>query len=77
MAVKLLGSKSRPISTAIWILVSVFFLDVILRKVVDLRTAGRYVGPWQYAQAAFWLFILMFWIWDGWKSWQRYQADKG
>ena len=77
MGVKLLGSKSKLIISVIWIFYSVFWLDIAWRQVVDLRTAGRYVGPWQYAQAAFWLFILMFWIWDGWKSWQRYQADKG
>ena len=77
MATKLPSSKNRPISTTIWISVSLIFLDVNSRKVVDLRTEGRYVSPWQYAQAVFWLFILMFWIWDGWKSWQRYQADKG
>ena len=77
MAIKLPSSKRELTSSVAWILLSVFFLDVSRGRVVDLRTAGQYVSPWRYAGAAFWVFVLMFWIWNGWKSWQRYQADKG
>jgi hypothetical protein len=77
MAIKLPSSKRELTSSAIWILVSVIFLDVSRGKVVDLQAAGQYVSPWRYAEAAFWVSILMFWIWNGWKSWLRYQADKG
>jgi hypothetical protein len=78
MAVELLGSKSKLIISVLLILYSVFWLDIAWRQVVDLRTAGQYVSPMRYARAtAVWPVMLMYWIWNGWKSWQRYQADKG
>jgi hypothetical protein len=77
MAIKLLSSKRALRLSAGWILVCVISLGVSWGRVVDLGATGRYVSPWRYAGTAFWVFVLMFWIWDGWKSWQRYQADKG
>jgi hypothetical protein len=70
-------SLVMTVTSAIWILASVTFLDQNRNKVAHLRSAGQYVSPWQHAQTVFWLVVLLFWIWSGWKSWKRYHAYKG
>jgi hypothetical protein len=76
MATKGMAPETSLIVCAIWC-VSVVFLDQNWNKITDLRSAGQYVTAWRYAQLAFWVFILFFWIWNGWKGVHRYRADKG
>jgi hypothetical protein len=77
MATKGMASEISLVRFAVWILASVVFLDQRWNKIARLRSAGQYVSPWQYAQTVFWVVVLLFWIWSGWKSWKRYHADKG
>jgi hypothetical protein len=77
MATKGMASETSLVTSAIWTLVSVVFLDQNKNKIAHLRSAGQFVSPWQYAQTVIWLVMLLFWIWNGWKSWKRYHADKG
>jgi len=77
MAVLKVSPMTSLIRSSIWTLVGVVFLDQSWNKIGRLRSAGQYVTPWQYAQSIFWVCVILFWIWDVWKSGQRYHANKG
>jgi hypothetical protein len=77
MAAKGAPPKVSLIQSSIWILIVVVFLDISWSKIGNLRVAGQYVNPWRYAEMVFWVFLMLFWGWNLWKSWQRYHADKG
>jgi hypothetical protein len=60
--------KVALIRAIVWVVASSIFLDVCYMKVIDLQGAGANVSPWRYAQVGFWLFVLLFWLYQGWKS---------
>jgi hypothetical protein len=65
------------VASAVWVLVCALFGDQNWHKLAHLRSAGQDVSQWRYAEVAMWMVALLFWIWNGWKSWRRYHADKG
>lgn len=70
-------SMSLLIRSSIWVLVGIVFLDQTWNRVVRLRSVGQYVAPWQYALMVLWVCVILFWIWNVWRGWQRHHADKG
>jgi len=77
MAIKATAPMTTLITSSIWVLLSAIFLYGSYSRIAHLRSAGQDVSSWQYAQTVFWVVVLLFWIWNGWKSWLRYHTDKG
>ncbi len=69
-------SLTLLIAAAVWILLSVIFLDVAWAKVADLRSAGQYVSPWRYGRVVLWLMLLVFWLCQMWISFNRYRLGR-
>jgi hypothetical protein len=65
------------IQSSIWTLFGVMFLDQSWNKIGHLRSAGQYVTSWQYVLTVFWVCVVLFWIWNLWRGWRLYHADKG
>jgi hypothetical protein len=79
MALKIATSVAPKVAlmrAAVWILASALFLDISWSKVVDLQATGGQVSPWRYAQAGFWVFVLLFWLYQGWKSVRAFRAAR-
>ena len=68
--------QATLVRSLVWTLSSVLFLDVAWNRILDLKTAGRAVSPFRYAQVVFWCGMVPFWAWQLWNGWQRYRALK-
>ena len=68
-------NRRMLITSAVWIVLCLVFLDVAVAKVTDLRAAHQPVSVLRYAQIAFWIVLLAFWVWSLWRSWTRYRAE--
>jgi hypothetical protein len=71
-----IAPKVALIRAVVWIVASSIFLDVCWMKVVDLQAGGTQLSPWRYAQVAFWLFVLLFWLYQAWKCVQAFRAAR-
>jgi hypothetical protein len=77
MAARGMSPMSSLIQSSIGTLAGVVFFDQNWKKIDRLRSAGQYVTRWRYVQSVLWVSVVVFGIWNLWKSWQRYHADKG
>jgi hypothetical protein len=77
MSAKGMSPMTSLIQSSIWTLIGVVFFSQSWNKISHLQSAGQYVTHWQYAQTVFWVCVILFWIWNVWRGWQRYHADKG
>lgn len=63
------------IISGIYIAVTVLFLVVDYRRITSLRAAGSPVPVMRWIQVPIWAGMLVFWIRNGWQSWQRFHAN--
>lgn len=68
--------KKALLVAGAWVLISVIFLDVSVSRVLDLRSARSYVGPWRYGKVVIWCVVLGFWLWNGLRNWRRFSTEK-
>ncbi len=55
----------------VWIVLSVFWIDVTAEKVHELRIAEQAIGLLRYVNIAFWFVMLAFWTRFTWMEWRR------
>jgi hypothetical protein len=59
-----------------WVLLSLLQIWSSNERVLHLRSSGRSVSVWREAEVWFWGVILLFWLWNGWKSYRKYRAEQ-
>lgn len=74
------GRKQDP-STAMkisgfWIVLSIAWLGITAGKVTRLQASGGQVSGLRYAAVVFWMVVLLFWVWNAWKSFGKYRAER-
>jgi hypothetical protein len=74
-------NQSRPnalrdlIISVIWIVVSLVFLNVDRSRIASFHAAGSHVPVMRWLQVPIWAGMLVFWVRNGWKSWQHFRAN--
>ena len=59
-----------------WIFLSLLQMGSLIERVLHLRSSGRPVSVWREAEVSFWVVMLLFWLWNGWKNFRKYRAER-
>ncbi len=76
-AKRLQDPRTALTMSGLWGLISIAWLGMAVDKVSRLHATGQHVSGLRVAAVLFWVFILLFWIWNGLKSFQKYRAQAG
>ena len=63
------------IISVIWVVVCVIFLNVDRSRIASFHAAGTHVPILRWIQIPLWIGMLIFWVRNGWQSWQRFHAN--
>ncbi len=62
--------------SSFWIFLSVLWIALSMERVSHLRASGRQVGGWGEARVWVWVVISLFWSWNAWTNFRKYQRDR-
>ena len=59
-----------------WVVLSILQVALSVDRISSFRSSGRPVSGWREATAGFWVAILMFWLWNSWSNFRKYQDQR-
>ena len=62
--------------SGIWVLLSLLSIGLRVEQVSHFRSSGRPVSVWDKAMVWLWVVMLLFSVWNGWKSFRKYRAER-
>jgi hypothetical protein len=52
------------------------WLSISVERVSHFRSSDRPVSSWREAAVGFWVVMLLFWMWNWWKNFRKYRAER-
>jgi hypothetical protein len=62
--------------SVLWALISLGWISLSAERVSHFRASGRPVSVLREAGVWFWVVMLSFWLWNGWRSFRKYRAER-